>query len=173
MPFFLELLTYDGKIDDAKGEEYAKVKPEKVFKIMEEFSKPQYDVTVLKVEMPFNIKFVEGYNGDNNVVYTQEEAKKLLKKQSDLTDLPYIFLSAGVTSEEFIAEIKMAEEAGADFNGVLCGRATWKPAIKPFAAEGEKQGREWLSTEGKKNIENLNDALKGAKSWKDKLEIEE
>ena len=140
MPFFLELLTYDGKIDDAKGEEYAKVKPEKVFKTMEEFSKPQYDVTVLKVEMPFNIKFVEGYNGDNNVVYTQEEAKKLLKKQSDLTDLPYIFLSAGVTSEEFIAEIKMAEEAGADFNGVLCGRATWKPAIKPFAAEGEKQG---------------------------------
>ena len=173
LPFFLELLTYDGKIDDAKGEEYAKVKPEKVFKTMEEFSKPQYDVTVLKVEMPFNIKFVEGYNGDNNVVYTQEEAKKLLKKQSDLTDLPYIFLSAGVTSEEFIAEIKMAEEAGADFNGVLCGRATWKPAIKPFAAEGEKQGREWLSTEGKKNIENLNDALKGAKSWKDKLEIEE
>ena len=87
---------------------------------MEEFSKPQYDVTVLKVEMPFNIKFVEGYNGDNNVVYTQEEAKKLLKKQSDLTDLPYIFLSAGVTSEEFIAEIKMAEEAGADFNGFSC-----------------------------------------------------
>lgn len=173
LPFFLELLTYDGKIDDAKGEEYAKVKPEKVFKTMEEFSKPQYDVTVLKVEMPFNIKFIEGYNGDNNVVYTQEEAKKLLKKQSDLTDLPYIFLSAGVTSEEFIAEIKMAEEAGADFNGVLCGRATWKPAIKPFAAEGEKQGREWLSTEGKKNIENLNDTLKGAKSWKDKLEVEE
>lgn len=108
LPFFLELLTYDGKIDDAKGEEYAKVKPEKVFKTMEEFSKPQYDVTVLKVEMPFNIKFIEGYNGDNNVVYTQEEAKKLLKKQSDLTDLPYIFLSAGVTSEEFIAEIKLS-----------------------------------------------------------------
>lgn len=173
LPFFLELLTYDGNIDDAKGEEYAKIKPEKVFKTMQEFSKPQYDVTVLKVEIPFNIKYVEGYNGDNNVVYTQEEAKKLLKKQSEITDLPYIFLSAGVTSEEFIAEIKMAEDADAAFNGVLCGRATWKPAIEPFAAEGEKQGREWLSTEGKKNIENLNDALKGAKSWKDKLEVED
>src|SRR5699024_11078204 len=119
------------------------------------------------------MKYREGNKVNYNVVYSKEEAKKLLKKQSDLTDLPYIFLSAGVTSEEFIAEINMAEEAGADFNGVLCGRATWKPAIKPFAAEGEKQGREWLSTEGKKNIENLNDALKGAKSWKDKLEIEE
>ncbi|WP_297817865.1 tagatose 1,6-diphosphate aldolase [uncultured Lactobacillus sp.] len=173
LPLFLELLTYDANIDDAKGEEYAKVKPEKVIKTMKEFSDPRYNVSVLKVEMPFNIKYVEGFNGDNNVVYSQDEAKKLLKKQSDATDLPYIFLSAGVTSEEFIAEIKMAEQAGANFNGVLCGRATWKPAIKPFAAQGEQVGRKWLSTEGKQNIENLNKALKGAKSWRDKLEVED
>src|SRR5699024_2300207 len=81
LPFFLELLTYDGKIDDAKGEEYAKVKPEKVFKTMEEFSKPQYDVTVLKVEMPFNIKFVEGYNGNNN---RSEEHTSELQSRFDL-----------------------------------------------------------------------------------------
>lgn len=172
LAFFLEVVTYDGNMDSVQSEEYAKVKPEKVFKTMEEFSKPQYDVTVLKVEVPFNIKYVEGFNGDNNVVYTQDEAKKLLKKQSDLTDLPYIFLSAGVTSEEFIAEIKMAEEAGAQFNGVLCGRATWKPSIKPFAAESEQAGRDWLASQGKQNIENLNNALKGAKSWKDKLSVE-
>lgn len=95
-----------------------------------------------------------------------------MKKQSDITDLPYIFLSAGVTSEEFIAEIKMAEEVGAQFNGVLCGRATWKPSIEPFAAEGEDVGRKWLATQGKENIENLNKALTGAKSWKDKLSVE-
>lgn len=172
LPFFLEVVTYDGNMDSVQSEEYAKVKPEKVFKTMKEFSQPQYDVTVLKVEMPFNIKYVEGFNGDNNVVYTQEEAKKLLKKQSDLTDLPYIFLSAGVTSEEFIAEIKMAEEAGAQFNGVLCGRATWKPSIKVYGSEGEDACRKWLSTHGKENIENLNNALKGAKSWKDKLSVE-
>ena len=173
LPFFLEVLTYDANIADAKSEEFAKVKADKVLKTMKEFSKPEYDVTVLKVEIPFNIKFVEGFNGDNNVVYTQEEAKDLLKKQSEITDLPYIFLSAGVTSEEFIAEIKMAEEAGADFNGVLCGRATWKPAIKPFAAESETAGRKWLATHGKENIENLNEALKGAKSWRDKLKVAE
>ena len=173
LPLFLEVLTYDANIPDAKSEEFAKVKADKVLQTMKEFSKPEYGVTVLKVEIPFNIKFVEGFNGDNNVVYTQEEAKNLLKKQSEITDLPYIFLSAGVTSEEFIAEIKMAEEAGADFNGVLCGRATWKPAIKPFAAESEEAGRKWLSTHGKENIENLNKALKGAKSWRDKLEVAE
>lgn len=173
LPLFLEVLTYDANIPDAKSEEFAKVKADKVLKTMKEFSKPEYGVTVLKVEIPFNIKFVEGFNGDNNVVYTQEEAKNLLKKQSEITDLPYIFLSAGVTSEEFIAEIKMAEAAGADFNGVLCGRATWKPAIKPFAAESEEAGRKWLATHGKENIENLNEALKGAKSWRDKLEVAE
>lgn len=171
LPFFLEVLTYDANIADAKSEEFAKVKADKVLKTMKEFSKPQYGVTVLKVEIPFNIEFVAGFNGDNNVVYTQEEAKDLLKKQSEITDLPYIFLSAGVTSEEFIAEIKMAEEAGADFNGVLCGRATWKPAIKPFAAESEAAGRKWLSTQGKENIESLNEALKKAKSWQEKLKI--
>lgn len=172
LPFFLELLTYDSKIEDTKSAEFAKVKANKVLQAMKEFSAPQYDVTVLKVEIPFNIKFVEGFNGNNEVVYTQEQAKELLKQQSAITDLPFIFLSAGVTSEEFIAEIKMAEEAGADFNGVLCGRATWKPAIKPFAGESEAAGRKWLSTKGKENIENLNQALKGAKSWRDKLTVQ-
>ena len=172
LPFFLEVLTYDASIADAKSEEFAKVKANKVIETMKEFSKPQYDVTVLKVEIPFNIKYVEGFNGSNNVVYTQQEAKDLLKEQSEATDLPYIFLSAGVTSEEFIAEIKMAEEAGADFNGVLCGRATWKPSIEPFAGESEEAGRKWLSTKGKENIENLNVALKGAKSWREKLSVE-
>lgn len=172
LPFFLELLTYDSKIEDTKSAEFAKVKANKVLQAMKEFSAPQYDVTVLKVEIPFNLKFVEGFNGNNEVVYTQEQAKDLLKQQSDITDLPFIFLSAGVTSEEFIAEIKMAEAAGADFNGVLCGRATWKPAIKPFAGESEAAGRNWLSTKGKENIENLNQALKGAKSWRDKLTVQ-
>lgn len=172
LPFFLELLTYDSKIEDTKSAEFAKVKANKVLQAMKEFSAPQYDVTVLKMEIPFNLKFVEGFNGNNEVVYTQEQAKDLLKQQSDITDLPFIFLSAGVTSEEFIAEIKMAEEAGADFNGVLCGRATWKPAIKPFAGESEAAGRKWLSTKGKENIENLNQALKGAKSWRDKLTVQ-
>lgn len=171
LPFFLELLTYDSKIEDTKSEEFAKIKAAKVLQTMKEFSAPQYEVTVLKVEIPFNIKFVEGFNSSSQVVYTQEQAKNLLKQQSDITDLPYIFLSAGVTSEEFIAEIKMAEEAGANFNGVLCGRATWKPAIKPFAGESEAAGRKWLSTKGKENIENLNQALTGAKSWRDKLTV--
>src|SRR5271155_2911011 len=52
IPFFLEFVGYDPKGGDEKGFEYAKAKPEIVRKSMEEFSKPQYFVDVLKVEVP-------------------------------------------------------------------------------------------------------------------------
>ncbi|WP_334352549.1 tagatose-bisphosphate aldolase [Companilactobacillus sp. HBUAS56257] len=170
IPLFLEILTYDAGIDDAKGAEYAKLKPQKVIAAMKEFSKPQYHVDVLKVEVPFNIAFVEGFNGDNPIVYTKAQAIQYLKDQSDATDLPYIFLSAGVSAKAFRDELYMAKEADAKFNGVLCGRATWKGSIVPFAKEGEKAGREWMRTEGKENIEALNEVLnKTATSWKEKV----
>ena len=69
IPFFLEFVGYDPKGGDEKGFEYAKVKPEIVKKSMEEFSKPQYFVDVLKVEVPINAEFVEG-----SVVYKGEKA---------------------------------------------------------------------------------------------------
>lgn len=170
MPFFLELVSYDSKIDDVNSIEYAKVKAHKVIGGMKEFSKPQYNVTVLKVEVPVNQKFVEGFNGDNEIVYTKDEAKKIYKEQSDATKLPFIFLSAGVTPELFQEELKFAHESGSIFNGVLCGRATWKLGIDSFAKNGEEAGREWMRTQGKKNIQELNEVLaRTATPWTDKV----
>ena len=57
IPFFLEFVGYVENGDE-KGIEYAKQKPEIVAKSMEEFSKPQYAVDVLKVEVPVNMAFV-------------------------------------------------------------------------------------------------------------------
>ena len=54
IPFFLEFVGYDPKGGDEKGLEYAKLKPKVVIGSMEEFSKPQYKVDVLKVEVPIN-----------------------------------------------------------------------------------------------------------------------
>src|SRR5215510_14776143 len=59
LPFFLEFVGYEEGADE-KGLEYAKKKPEIVTASMAEFSKPQYGVDVLKVEVPVNMKFVEG-----------------------------------------------------------------------------------------------------------------
>src|SRR5579872_3060492 len=48
VPFFLEFVGYEEGVDE-KGIEFAKKKPEVVTRSMEEFSKPQYAVDVLKV----------------------------------------------------------------------------------------------------------------------------
>src|SRR5713226_5508172 len=59
IPFFLEFVGYDPKGGNEKGMEYAKIKPQVVIGSMQEFTKPQYNVDVLKVEVPINAEFVE------------------------------------------------------------------------------------------------------------------
>jgi tagatose 1,6-diphosphate aldolase len=58
------------------------------------------------------------------------------------------------------------------FNGVLCGRATWKDGIPVYAKQGAAAFRKWLETEGVKNINNVNDKLKAATSWYSIYEVE-
>ena len=168
IPFFLEILSYDCKIDDNSTSEYAKVKPRKVIEAMKVFSDPRYNVDVLKVEVPVNMKFVEGFS-DGETVYTKEEAANYFKLQEESTSLPYIYLSAGVSAKLFQDTLKFAHDSGAKFNGVLCGRATWANGVEVFAKEGEKATVEWLNTIGRKNIEELNEVVeKTATSWKEK-----
>src|SRR5271165_6839804 len=76
VPFFLEFVGYEEGADE-KSIEFARKKPEVVAGSMEEFSKPQYGVDVLKVEVPVNMAFVKGTGsckGDS--AYTRDEAKE-------------------------------------------------------------------------------------------------
>ena len=157
-PFYLELLSYDAGINDSASSEYAKVKPHKVVEMMREFSKPRYQVDVLKVEVPVNMNFVEGF-GDKEIVYSQKEAADFFKAQSEATHLPFIFLSAGVSSELFQQTLVFAYESGSTFNGVLCGRATWKDGVKAYVDAGKEGAVKWLRTQGRQNIENLNQVI--------------
>ncbi|MEI4828945.1 tagatose-bisphosphate aldolase [Bacillus sp. FJAT-53711] len=159
IPFFLEIVSYDARNDDVKSMEYAKVKPHKVIEAMREFSKPQYKVDVLKVEVPVDMKFVEGY-AEGEIAYSKEKAAAYFKEQSEATDLPFIFLSAGVSAELFQETLMFAKKSGSTFNGVLCGRATWKNGVAQFSENGEQAGRAWLQETGKKNIQELNIVLK-------------
>ncbi|EEQ80701.1 tagatose-bisphosphate aldolase [Staphylococcus warneri] len=166
IPFFLEVLSYDDNIADNGSVEFAKVKPRKVNEAMKLFSEPRFNVDVLKVEVPVNMKYVEGF-ADGEVVYTKEEAAQHFRDQEAATNLPYIYLSAGVSAELFQETLKFAHEAGAKFNGVLCGRATWAGAVQVYIEQDEAAAREWLRTTGFKNIDDLNKVLtKTATSWK-------
>ncbi|EFB2663176.1 tagatose-bisphosphate aldolase [Escherichia coli] len=170
IPFYLELVSYDATNADAGSKEYAKVKPHKVNEMMKEFSNPRYGVDVLKVEVPVNMKYVEGYAAGEEYVYTKEQAARHFKEQSEATPLPFIFLSAGVSADLFQETLRFAKASGSTFNGVLCGRATWANGVEPFITEGEDAARKWLETQGKANINELNEVLKDtASSWFEKL----
>jgi tagatose 1,6-diphosphate aldolase len=166
IPFFLEFIGYDPAGGNEKGLEFAKKKPEVVTQSMIEFSKPQYKVDILKVEVPINAEFVEGssvYKGER--AYSRAEALDLFRKAADVAKKPFIYLSAGVSNAQFIESLAMASESGTDYSGVLCGRATWKDAIPVFAKQGMQALEDWLNVEGVKNINAVNDATKSAKPW--------
>ena len=170
IPFFLEFVGYDPKGGNEKGIEYAKIKPKVVIGAMKEFAKPQYHVDVLKVEVPIVAAFVEGssfYKGEK--AYTKAEALDHYREAAAVTSKPFIYLSAGVGNAEFVENLTMAAEAGTDFSGVLCGRATWKDGMPIYATKGAKALEDWLSDQGVKNIEAVNAALKGATPWAKKL----
>ena len=165
IPFFLEFVCYEEGADE-KGFDYAKKKPQIVIESMREFSKDRYGVDVLKVEVPVNMKFVEGakvYAGQK--AYSKKEAADLFLTAAKVASKPFIYLSAGVSNAEFTEALELAAESGVKFNGVLCGRATWKEGIPVYAKQGAEAFRKWLQTEGVKNINNVNDRLKAATSW--------
>jgi len=165
IPFFLECVGYEDGADE-KGPEFAKKKPQIVIDYMREFSKDKYGVDVLKVEVPVNMKFVEGsgvYAG--TTAYSKKEAANYFKEASQATTKPFIYLSAGVSNAEFTEALNFVAETGVKYNGVLCGRATWKEGIAVYAKQGADAFRKWLETEGVKNINAVNAALKGATSW--------
>lgn len=171
IPYFLEIVTYDATDDDVKSAKYAKVKPHKVNESMRIFSDERYGVDVLKMEVPVNMNYVEGF-AEGEIVYSREEALALFKEQSEATHLPFIFLSAGVSAKLFQDTVRFAKEAGSTFNGVLCGRATWKDSVAIFARDGKEAVQEWLQTEGRKNIEDLNVAVgESAQPWTEKVTV--
>jgi tagatose 1,6-diphosphate aldolase len=169
IPFFLEFVGYDPQGGDEKRLEYAKKKPDIVLKAMEEFSKPQYYVDVLKVEVPVNATFVEGSSVfGGQAAYSRKQALDYYRRAAEVAEKPFIYLSAGVGNAQFVESLNMAAEAGTDYSGVLCGRATWKDGIPIYGKQGVKALEDWLADQGVKNINAVNEAIKPAKPWQTK-----
>ena len=165
VPFFLECVGYE-EGGDEKGIGFARKKPEVVRQSMTEFSKPQYGVDILKVEVPVNMAFVQGSKAcKGEFAYTRDEAKEHFRRAAEAAQKPFIYLSAGVSNDVFLETLELASDTGVNFSGVLCGRATWKEGIPVYAKQGAKALEDWLGDVGVKNINNVNDRLKSAKPW--------
>jgi tagatose 1,6-diphosphate aldolase len=165
VPFFLELVSYGEGRDDASAE-FAAVKPEVVARSMAEFSKPEYRVDVLKVGVPVNMAFVEGSpSASYEIPYSREEAIGYYRRAAEEARVPFIYLSQGVSNETFQYALELAAEAGVNFSGVLCGRATWKDGVTVFVDKGLAALEDWLHDEGARNIKNVNQHLRSAQPW--------
>ena len=158
VPFFLEFVGYEEGADE-KGIEFARKKPEIVTRSMEEFSKPQYAVDVLKVEVPGEHGFRQGHALlQGRFRLHARRSQGTFPQAAAVAKKPFIYLSAGVSNETFNESLDLAAEAGTNFSGVLCGRATWKDGMPIYAKQGLKALEDWLSKQGVKNIKNVNGA---------------
>ena len=115
-------------------------------RIKEELLTDEYRPSaVLKVEIPINMKFVEGakcFAGQK--AYSKKEAMDWFNRAATAATKPFIYLSAGVSDEVFRETLELAAEADTPFAGVLCGRATWQAGI-PVYAVGKKSVRRRVS----------------------------
>ena len=151
--YFLEPVTYSGEgVDGAEG------KPERVTRSNAEWTRPEYGVDVLKVEVPVDPSWLE----PSVLSRKRDRVLAAFRQATEASILPLAFLSAGVDMELFVRSLELAGEAGARFNGVLCGRATWKGGIAAYAGGGEPALEAWLRSDGLANIERLNEALEAS-----------
>jgi len=164
LPFFLELVAYSEHAE-AKTAEFARIKPAIISAGMSEFSKPNYRVDVLKVGFPVDLAFVEGSPAAKTPsVYSRDEARDYFRQMSDVAALPFLYLSEGVSNEAFQFGLELAADAGAQFSGVLCGRATWRDGVAIMVQRGMAALENWLAREGVENVQNINRRLSGATS---------
>ena len=165
-PTFFEIVTYDDRYD-SKSLEFAKEKPDFVLRAMKEFTQDKYHIDVLKMEVPFNPTYIDGWDSSvDESAYTEDQAKGYLKQLSDEATRPFIFLSAGVPTDVFQHELKLAGAAGAKFNGVLSGRATWIEGVDLFVRDGRDGLVDWLQHKGTRNVTELTKILaENATPW--------
>ncbi len=150
--FLMEPLVYDRHLQPGSIE-FALRKPELVRRATATFADPRFGASVLKVEVPVDLTFVEGY-GD--AVMSRAEAVEAFRAAAAAAgDIPLVYLSAGVPFDRFRDSLHLAREAGIDFAGFMCGRAIWSDGIAVFGRDGEAGLREWLATVGAARLREL------------------
>jgi tagatose 1,6-diphosphate aldolase len=143
--FLMEPLVYHPQLTPGTAE-FARAKPELVARAVEVFSASSFNVDTLKIEVPVDFAFVEGF-GKPQMSRAQALAA-FRAAAASAGPIPLVYLSAGVPFDWFEASLKMAREAGVTFSGFMCGRSIWWDAIAVFGAKGETAMQDWLAEAG-------------------------
>lgn len=138
-----------------------------VIRSAEEFSKPQYQVDILKLEFPADLKRAREFSSgafdgrEREPAYTLAEVRQFCRQLDQAAGTPWVILSAGVDISEFLVQLELATEAGA--SGFLCGRAIWKDAIDLYP--DLRQMEQWLADRGAYNFLRANAYAQRALPW--------
>jgi len=113
IPFFLEPLSYasDGSHGPLPPEQRRKVVIETARRLV------PLGVDILKAEFPVDVSI----EPDENIW------RNACRELTDTSKAPWVLLSAGVSYDTFLKQVRVACEAGA--SGVMAGRAVWKEAV--------------------------------------------
>ena len=162
IPIFVEPIVYDDEITDDKSPAFAKIKPGKAIRTIQELTKDKYHIDILKVEVPVQFDLVEGFQKEGlEAVYTQEEAANYFREAfSDAATRPFIYLSAGVPANIFREELRFCRRTWGKvlwYSWRTCNLARQRGNLWKTR---EKALLDWLDTQGRENVEELNAILK-------------
>ena len=151
--FLFEPIVYDRAIPDGMSPEYALAKPELVRAATQRFAAPEFNIDILKIEIPVTFSQI-------GTTMTQGQAMDAFKMAADAAgDIPLLYLSAGVTFEQFRDALKMSRDAGVNAKGFMCGRGIWSDAIGIFGADGPAAMERWMKSTGRDRLAELKDAI--------------
>ena len=155
--YLFEPIVYDRAIPAGASAEFAAVKPELVRAATQAFADPKFGIDILKVEVPVNFNFVEGTGTPN---MSRADAERAFVTAAEAAgDIPLLYLSAGVTFEQFRDTLKFSRNAGVNPMGCMCGRAIWNDAIGIYGADGPAAMQRWMQTTGRDRLAKLKDAI--------------
>ncbi len=130
--YVLELLVYPFSKSARHTVDYVESPeklPELVLESVREFAHPRYGVDLFKLESPLAGATLPARDGGA----AHRDAQAWFDRMGAIcagAGLPWVMLSAGVTSEQFLRVMEYAYAAGA--NGFLAGRAIWWQAMQAF-----------------------------------------
>lgn len=151
--FLFEPIVYDRQLPDTSSADFALAKPDLVRRATETFAQPGFNIDILKVEIPVNVDHIGG-------AMSEAEADEAFVRAAEAAgDIPFLYLSAGVTFEQFRDALFLSRRAGVRARGFMCGRAIWSDAIGIFGAEGSKAMDRWMRTTGRDRLAQLKEAM--------------
>lgn len=151
--FLFEPIVYDRDIPDGASADYARAKPALVRQATETFAAPAFNIDILKVEIPVSLAHI-------GTTMSEDEAMAAFRAAAEPAgDLPLLYLSAGVTFEQFRYGLMLSRKAGVAARGFMCGRAIWSDAIGKFGAEGPAAMEHWMRSTGRDRLAQLKEAM--------------